>query len=124
MPILTHGELSQYLPADIAQLLWRDPGGFAATERATAAEIVTLTGITEPAEGAEATAPVWAKESAAYLILYKRLGTLGKLDPELRQWAADMATQARRTLANNRLGTSAGRATGATTGAMEGFSIW
>lgn len=124
MPILTQHELATYLPQAIAQALSQDAGGFAACEQATAAEIVTRTGITEPAAGDESQAPVWAKECAAYLILYKRLGVLGKIDPEVRAWAEGLAKAATTTLAAHRIGTSTGRTASSTTGTIEGLKTW
>lgn len=124
MPFLTQQELSTYLPQAIAAALSQDAGGFAACEQATAAEIVTRTGITEPAAGDESQAPAWAKEASAYLIQYKRLGVLVKIDPDVRAWAKDMMERADAILTAHRIGTSAGRASASATGTIEGLKKW
>ena len=57
MPLLTKEEFEQILPANTARSLCADAGSFVAAEKAATQELVTLSGLTEPA--AVADAPAW-----------------------------------------------------------------
>lgn len=123
MPFLTKAEFEGIVPKMLAQQLCPDQDTFNLAQASAAQDIVTMTGVDEPAAGHEASAPAWTKRPAAHIILWNRIGVVGKIDPELRAWAQSLYTTALATLAENKIKPAAGRV-GSSVGTIDGMATW
>lgn len=121
MPFITRDELATYITADLADKLTRDPSAFERSECAAADLITSITGIDAP--GDPATAPEWAKQASAMIILYKRIGVLAGVSPERLEWATRSYRDTIAELERQKRSTPTGR-TRSQTGTIEGMASW
>ena len=121
MPLLQPQELSGYISKTYADMITKDANSFTMAEKAVSDVVHRKTGITIPDDASNA--PDWAKEAAAYLILYRRIGVIINPSPAFVSWAHNMHKQAMDSLSEHKEATPTGR-TGAETGELEGILKW
>ncbi|MCB0713401.1 MAG: hypothetical protein KDD67_13820 [Ignavibacteriae bacterium] len=96
MPFITLQELEDHVGKDDVRMVTDEPGAFAAAERGAATVIEAITGISIPANPADA--PEWTKQPACWLTYDALFSRASNISQEKLQLWARRAKEARDTL--------------------------